>query len=163
MLQRIQTVFLAIAALLCISMFFLPLASFSVGGINFDMYVYGIRNLTENVFLDFKINMILHLVLNIVITFFLILIIFLYKNRVLQIRLSRFCLMLNIVFISIIFLFADIIKKSFVKSIGIGPEEILVKFGMGSIIPLLILVFILLGIKFISKDENLVRSANRLR
>ncbi|MDD3877237.1 MAG: DUF4293 domain-containing protein [Bacteroidales bacterium] len=163
MFQRIQSVFLILAILISFAVFFFPLATFSVVGHTFDIFITGVKNLDADSPLDFKINMIFHLVIWIVIIIAIIATLFLYKNRLLQMKLNRFILMLNIIFIVLVFMFTDNIKKQFVKTLTIDYESVEVTFGTATIIPLVVLVLIFLAGKFIKKDEMLVRSADRLR
>jgi hypothetical protein len=51
-----------------------------------------------------------------------------------------------------------------VKSLmGTHPEEIIVAFNFGAILPVLSLICAYLAVHFIKKDDQLVRSADRLR
>lgn len=163
MIQRIQTVFLAVAALLGIAVFLFPLASFSVKGFTFDLFVTGYKNLSPDCPFVFKINTIFHLIFLVVLILLSVSIIFLYKRRDLQMRLCRFGMMASMVFVFLIFMFADTIKNRFVKDFGVVENDILVKFGIGSILPLVMIVMFFLANRFIKKDDNLVKSADRLR
>ncbi len=46
---------------------------------------------------------------------------------------------------------------------GTHPEEIIVAFNFGAILPVLSLICAYLAVHFIKKDDQLVRSADRLR
>ncbi len=163
MLQRIQTLFLLLALLTSAVIFFLPLAHFSVVGFSFDLYISGVRNLKADAPLDFEVNMILHITVLIALIVLSGLTIFLYKNRPLQMKLCRFGMMLNIVFIVLIFMFSDTVKKGFLSTLSLYDGDVAVQFGPGSIMPLIALIFLFLANKFIKKDEMLVRAADRLR
>lgn len=163
MIQRIQSLFLIFAVLSSVMVFFFPLAHFSVVGFSFDLFITGVKNMVADSPLDFEVNMILHLVVLIFLIALSVITIFLYKNRVLQMRLCRFGMMLNVVLVVLIFMFSDTVKKSFVSDLNLHAEEVAVSFGPGSILPLVALVFLFLASKFIKKDEDLVRAADRLR
>jgi len=83
--------------------------------------------------------------------------IFLYKNRVLQMKIVRLTILLNIVIIGLIFLvYAKIIETNLLTSPDYLDEA-------GIYFTLISLVFLILANRSIMKDEKLVRSADRLR
>jgi uncharacterized membrane-anchored protein YitT (DUF2179 family) len=81
-----------------------------------------------------------------------------YKNRKQQIKVSQFLLLLNTALIVSAFLLIDTAKSMLPMS-----GDILVKHKISMIFPLLSIILIFLAIKAIKKDEELVRSADRLR
>jgi len=163
MIQRIQSLFLILIAILGIAIFFFPLVHFSVVSYTFDLFITGIKNLdTANPF-SFSINMVFHLIILIALIITAIGTIFLYKRRDLQIKLCKFGMMLNIVFVFLIYMFADSIKSKFVAKVVMVPEFVMVNFKVGSFLPLIMLVLFFLAIRFIKKDDELIKSADRLR
>jgi amino acid permease len=83
--------------------------------------------------------------------------IFLYKRRPVQMRLIRFNMLLNIVYLALIFFYyvpeLEVITVSnadYINDAGIYL----------SIVPL---IFLVLALRFIRRDEKLVRAADRLR
>jgi len=163
MLQRIQTVFLILAALLGISIFLFPLTTFTVKDCTFDIFITGCKNIASACPYVFQIKTYFHMIILILIILLCISTIFLYKKRNLQMRLCRFVIMSNIVFVFLVFMFADTIKNRFIKDYGILPDDITASFKLGSIIPLVMIVLLFLANHFIKKDENLIKSADRLR
>ena len=163
MIQRIQSVFLILIAMIGISIFFLPLVHFSVVTYSFDIFVTGIKNLDSANPFSFSISMMFHMIILIVLILTAIGTIFLYKRRDLQIKLCKFGMMVNIVFVFLIYMFADNIKSKFVAKLALVPEFVVVNFKIGSILPLIMLVLFILAIRFIKKDDELVKSADRLR
>ena len=84
------------------------------------------------------------------------LIVFFYKNRKLQMKLARISIVLIVLIIALTIIL-------FVQSFGSVPigTEVTVEFGYLS--PVLAIIFLILALRFIRKDEKLVRSADRLR
>jgi peptidoglycan/LPS O-acetylase OafA/YrhL len=82
--------------------------------------------------------------------------IFLFKNRKLQMKLSRMVIVICI----ISFLLAILL---FVKDYGLLKEGTEVTIGYGYLSPLLALIFTILALRYIRKDEKLIRSSDRLR
>jgi len=132
MLQRIQTVYLFLVAVLATTMYFLPL-----------LFVIA-KPKTYYIFPYFTASLVL---LTSLIT------IFLYKNRKLQIKLS----IVNIVFLLLTFVEAFFINYQKTNYV------LLYSFDIGAILPLISIIFTILAIKFIKKDEKLVKSLYRLR
>lgn len=136
MLQRIQTIYLFIAALLSgVLIFFVSLWSNEAGEpvIVQDVLV---------VLAMFLGSAVLSLVS-----------IFLFKKRQLQFVLGRLNILLNF-FLLGVFVYWSLIVP--------GEMEISEK-GIGMFIPVLSIVFIVLANKAIKKDEDLVKSADRFR
>jgi glucan phosphoethanolaminetransferase (alkaline phosphatase superfamily) len=83
--------------------------------------------------------------------------IFQYKNRPLQIKLSNVGVLACIALIlAIFFLYIPMIEKK----IGIIPDY---RKSFGIYMPLVSLVFMVMANRAIKRDENLVKSADRLR
>jgi len=81
---------------------------------------------------------------------------FLYKNRPLQMRLGKISIAVVIIAVILTVVF------SWQGSQQI-PEDIKMSIDFGYLMPVLSIVFLALALKFINKDEKLVRSADRLR
>lgn len=80
--------------------------------------------------------------------------IFLYKWRNLQIRISNIGLLLSCVLIGLLFFVADAMSSTLNQK---------VEYKYGTYLPLIQLIFFFLAARFVKKDEELVRSADRLR
>ena len=124
MIQRIQSVYLLMAAASFGSMFVLPLS---------------LNNALRTVDILFISALIV----------FMVVMIFSYKDRKKQVKLGYLALLFSLVFFSLI-AFA-----------GKGLENKATV--IGSVLPLLSMLFIFLAIRAIKKDEALVRSADRIR
>lgn len=149
MIQRKQSVFLALAALFLVLLFIFPIYSFEKDGEQSLFYIFGVNELNTDFFLLITLN-----VLNI---FLLITIIFIFKNRMLQIKLCRLSTLLIAGFVVAIFYFAESVK-SYEELIGYATSMMPVLVS-----PLAALVLVILASRAIKKDEELVRSADRLR
>lgn len=151
MFQRIQTIFLVLAAAAMLIASSTPLATFNYNyseEVVFEsMGIYLNGTLNDSTWGLFAISIgssVLALIT-----------IFLYNKRMLQIRLSIFNLVLMIGF----YLFFGFI---FYKVYSV--EELLFnKIGVGLIMPLIAIILTILAIRRIGSDEALVQSLNRLR
>ena len=136
MLQRIQTIYLFLAALISgVLIFFVSLWYTEVG---------------NPVFVE-EVLIALGLFLASAVLSFIS--IFLFKNRKLQFVLGRINILLNF-FLLGVFVYWSLTVP--------GEMEISEK-GIGMFIPVLSIVFLVLANKAIKKDEDLVKSADRLR
>lgn len=80
--------------------------------------------------------------------------IFLFKKRLVQIKITAIILLAHIAFIAAIFYVADTLSKKF------GADAV---YDAGAYIALIPLVFLVLANRAIRKDEKIVRSTDRLR
>lgn len=144
MIQRIQSIFLLVASAAFFLQFVFPFANSSDAGSNFfsDM-VYNIQ--------DHPILLVLACLGGAVAAAC----IFLYSNRPLQVRLSYLVVILSILLpAAAILLF---LQAGNVLTDG-GVED-----SLGLYLPIASLVCGILAVRFIKKDDNLVRSMDRLR
>ena len=150
MLQRIQSVYLVLAAAAMLISVAVPLATFyfNTEVVVFEaMGIYLNGELTDSTWGLFAIGLFSSVVALITI--------FLYKSRLLQIRLSIFNIVLMIGFY---LYFAFIIYKVYpVESLEFS------KVGFGIIMPIISIILTILAIRKIGADEALVQSLNRLR
>lgn len=158
MIQRIQTVFLLLAFLASIALFFFPLAGIYSPIHTYQFYVYELRNMVpgENSMFSFMTTLPL-LLSNILVATLSLTAVFLYKNRATQAKIVRFAIFIDVILIALIFfIYANIIEKN----LGASPDYL---DEAGIYFPLIALIFLILANRFIVKDERLVRSADRLR
>ena len=144
MLQRIQTIYLLIAAVLAGGIIYLlPLWIHNNGDISY------LNNLIQSN--DWKqISMVASFAISALLS---LISVFLYKNRKQQIGINRFNIVVNFYLLGIIVYHLLILP---------GESEISEK-GIGLFIPVLVIVFLALANKSIIKDEKLVKSVDRLR
>ncbi len=157
MLQRIQTVYFVIA-FIAIALLFskLPIATFqliNVGNIPLNVIPsYQNPDLSQDLYTNVSI-----LPLQLIIGALILLIIIstiMYRNRPLQLRITMFAFLLNVVLIIVLFFTADNMQKDLNTT---------AKYQFGAILPLISLILLILASKGIKKDEKLVKSADRIR
>jgi hypothetical protein len=144
MIQRIQTIYLLIASILS-------------GGIIFTSALWE-NSLSQEIFaldllqqegLTLKAIPTLY-ILSAIVPFIAI---FLFKNRQLQFVLGRLTLLINLILLGILIYVSQTLP---------GEMQVSEK-GIGMFIPVVVILLIVLANKAIKKDENLVKSADRLR
>ncbi|MDO4757536.1 MAG: DUF4293 domain-containing protein [Parabacteroides sp.] len=153
MLQRIQTVYLLVIVALTVAMLFLPLAVLQSGDQLFAFDAAGISTMAEQPELIYPTWGLFALA--VVISLLAFLIIFLFKNRVLQIRLCVFNAILMLGFYGLFAFFCWNVKGQ------MEAASMSLKFALS--FPLVSLILNYLAIRNIGADEALVRSLDRLR
>jgi len=147
MIQRIQTVFIFVAALFISSLLKLEFASLIVNDKLYTFSAKGIVSSEEIIYdglplmLFIALIVLLHLVA-----------IFLYKRRIRQMRLLGFTILLLVGLTGLMFFF---LYTSF--------DDIKVAFKIPIAFPLIAIILDYLAIRAIGKDEALVRSLDRIR
>ena len=153
MLQRIQTVYLLIIAVLTALMSLFPLAVLQTGGALYEFTAFGVKTMTQEAELVYPIWSLF--VLLAIIAGLAIVTILLFKKRMLQIRL---CIFNAFVMIGFYGFFAYLV---YAMKQQLGDLSVSVRFALS--FPLVCLVLDYLAIRNIGADETLVRSLNRLR
>lgn len=158
MIQRIQSLFLLAVAVLHLLLFFLPMWVAVSGpdsaGLNaMGMVCIGALCKSADMLGDFYHWGII--LLNTIIMLLSFGIIFLYRNRLRQMRLTRLLMLLEVAFIVFAFLAIEELKTLFS-----GTEN---GYSIGIAFPVVSLIFLFLAWWRILHDERLVRSADRLR
>ncbi|WP_316831151.1 DUF4293 domain-containing protein [Pedobacter aquatilis] len=155
MIQRIQSIWLFLATLTLILMLFLPIATKVINGDEAQIFTNGLhyfvkgktgKVLTVDVFLPLIITQAILIVLCFIN-------IFKFKNRSQQKKIAIF----TIVAIGGFAFWCSI----YAKELPGGIEG--ASFGIGAYMPALAILFCVLAIFGINKDERLIRSAERLR
>jgi hypothetical protein len=150
MIQRIQTIFLLGVTIISVMLLFFPFVEYT----SVEHGKFSISLMPGN---NAKVNAIFFLpvVLNFLNLIFSIFVILQFKKRVIQIKLASLLMAFNSIMLGTMLLF-DFISveagKSFSKS-----------YLFGSYLPILSILLSFMAIRFIKKDEELVRSADRLR
>jgi len=146
MIQRIQSLFLLLAAGSAFSLFALPFASTNNGVSTSSIFGDALYNINDHIGL---------LVLFCLAGGLAFIAIFLFNNRKTQLLVSRIAVVANIVGLAL----AIILFMNDSQTLGNAtPDD---ELGIGA--PILFLIFGFLAMRFINKDEKLVRSADRLR
>ena len=149
MIQRKQTLFLVAVFIISIVMLFVPFLSISsepkiIWTVTlFPLLTIGMVN--SNIYFP--------IVLNCLVLMLSIVTIFQFNKRPLQYKLSNLTALLNVFIIGLFFLLSYA-KDGFVGTIS---------YSIGAFMPVLSIVSCFLAAHFIKKDEQLVRSADRIR
>ena len=101
-------------------------------------------------------------VVNLLVAALALVCIFLYKNRVLQMRVVAVAFLLNVVYVFLLFFWAvdkygDIVWKA------LEADEMQVSWFVGAYAPIVSIVLFVLAHRAIKRDEEKVRAADRLR
>lgn len=147
MIQRIQTIYILISGLLTASLLKLKLADISVNGDLMELLAKGITKGEETVYngLPLLIFIVLISVLHFVI-------IFLFKKRIIQLRMLVFNIILLLGLFGMFFYFTFS-----------GFDGAKVAFKIPVAFPMVAIVLDWLAIRAIGKDEAMIRSLNRIR
>lgn len=150
MIQRIQSIYLLLAFVCLLLMNFWPIASFGPAIVNLQGVVSQSDIALEPI-LDLQYSYLqLPLMLLTLIT------IFLFKDRKKQMLLARLDYLLVLAFI----VWMQIDLERFSEQSGQGIQ---VSYDISTFLPVIALAFLLLAHRAIKKDEELVRSLDRLR
>ncbi len=162
MIQRIQSLYLAIVAVLSGLSFAFPLAVFESA--NFAPSPYNlipaampadITYIPQGTVAWNAISF------PVAIGLLSLIAIFLYKNRMKQIRVVAVAFLLDVIYAGFLFLW---IIDSQAKALAMqNVEEIHIVYGISSYIPIAQIILLILAQRAIRKDEKLVRSSERLR
>ena len=156
MIQRIQTLYLFIATIAIALTFIFPIAGYYGELHIYQLNAFEMKNMVPgepSIFSSaFAYPISIFVVAIALICLFIIL---MFKNRKRQISLTKIAVLLNIILIiALFFVYSRMIQAE------IAVEE---SFKTGAFLPLISLVFMLLAIRSIKKDDELIRSADRLR
>lgn len=156
MLQRIQSIYIGLAVILTILMFFLPFAAFIAQGDTYYYFGDVLRKVDETKIVQYNFISLIILsitLLTVVLSFIT------YKQRVLQMKITYVAFFLNIILEVGLFFLVDYA----VGQLGGNVGKDAVSYQYVFIFPLINLVLLFLAIRAIRKDEALVRSADRFR
>jgi len=155
MIQRIQSIWLFLATLTLILMFFLPIVTKGTGPSEASIYTNGLHHiLEENGKKALNVEAFLPLLITqVAITILCFANIFYFRRRSLQKRIA----IVTIILIGGFAFWCSIYAKE------IPGELDGASFAAGAYLPALAILFVVLAIFGINKDERLIRSAERLR
>lgn len=156
MIQRIQSLYLLITAVITALVVFLPLARYLSGGEEFLLTASGLQST------DAEVGMIARLpylaILGWAATLLPFVTIFLYRNRLTQIRM---CI------VELVLLFGTVILTVYYLYYGTATfgsaADYAATYSVVNILPVVGLILTWLALRAITKDEALVRSVDRIR
>lgn len=162
MIQRRQTIFMLLSAIISALLFIMPLASFNADGNIMQFTIFGIRNPIETLSLTTTYTWPL-VILTFLMTIVPFVTIFLYKKRELQVRLCQLNMLSTLIFIGLVFLYyeSDILKV--IAAVEGDTYQLDVAYFIGMAFPLINLVLEIFAIRGIKKDIELLKSVDRLR
>lgn len=150
MLQRIQTIFLLLITLLSALQIFLPFQTIITYEETHTLFLspahYNALTLP-----------IIHLplVICILISVLALITVFLYKNRTLQMRMCTILALMSLA------LTASLVSFSFIKLAD--SHETVISYNLSAFFPLMYVVLAFIAKRFIKRDDDLVKSADRIR
>ena len=153
MIQRIQTLYLLIATALMSVSIFTPIARFFDGSQEYTLTAFALRDAAGAVAQP-TIYMGILLALACLLPF---IVIFLFKNRQLQIRLCAAEVVMLIGSMAVMGIYYYLSNRIFDAANGI------ISIKVGIAMPLIAVIFVILAIRAIFRDEVLVRSLDRVR
>lgn len=156
MIQRIQTIYLLLATVLMSLTLFLPLATICSGSEEVVVKAFGVN--VASFGFDLPLPFYLGIVL-VAATLLPSVTIFLFKKRLVQIRLcvSEIVLLLGSVVLVALYCYRLTSLLSEVVS------NLVFTLGFAALMPVVAIIFVVLAIRGIAKDEALVRSLDRIR
>lgn len=155
MIQRIQTVYLLIIAILATCTFFLPVATIYdpaellLYPLSYKGFTVTIDGITETIVHTWMLT-----IISAIIPIIALITIFLYKKRVLQIRLSFINMVLMLGYYGILFIYLWQAAKQWDAEWSLN---------IVAAFPLVCIILNYLAIRAIGKDQALIKSLNRLR
>ncbi|PCJ86990.1 MAG: hypothetical protein COA57_05280 [Flavobacteriales bacterium] len=152
MLQRIQTVYLLGVVAIGVLMFFLPFAEIHSYTNNYVFDIWAISDVDDKIHVPIK-NVMLVLLLNIISITTAFISIFLYKKRKNQLKLCKANILFMCILLAAIFFY------------GTQPwcHDATINYQLGAFLPIISIILTFLAHRAIKKDEELVRSMDRLR
>ncbi len=146
MIQRIQTIFLALAAASGFGVLASHFATSSSVVSGSVLFSDGVFNVQDNIGL---------LILFALAGALALAGIFLFKNRQLQLKICRIALIANVLGFALAVLLL-------LQNLA-GLDSVELSDGLGAWLPIVYLVFGILALRYINKDEQIVKSMDRLR
>lgn len=153
MIQRIQSIFLLLTTILMGTTFVIPSLEITSEDLKFSSILFNSLGIFDNSISYHAWGAAIFCALSAIVAF---LNIFLYKKRKLQIKLGLFTALL----IAIYYVTAAFYINAFLDKITSGYS---LNIQLGIIFPVLALIFDLLAVSRIKKDEKLVKSLDRIR
>lgn len=155
MWQRIQTLYLFIAICLNLVIYLLDLAQIKTGELFSNFNLYGLTDAATGT--EIYSTLVLSLLCTLS-TLVSLVIIFMFKQRQLQIKLAQLNLFLQTAFVAAVFFIIEGAAAEITTS-----GEPVVEYEAGAFLSVVPIVFLFLAVKATKKDEALVRAADRIR
>ena len=167
MIQRIQSFLLVLALVGFVLLFLFPTATFEAGNVTTSSLTL-VQNEEQR---DFNMetgepgfipqNSVILMIMAIVLVIGTLVGIFLYKNRVRQMRFVSMLGLINLVYIGIMFLSCIPDAADVLANMNMG--EVSTTYSVGTFVPIVTLILIVIAQRCIRSDEMKVRAADRIR
>ena len=163
MIQRIQSIWLVVALVLQLSLFYFPLyTAYSlkpdqpIKAVVLKVHQYETISDSKEQKSESSIKP-LPLILNFIVSLLILVCIFWYKNRPRQYQLSRFLILLDLGLLSWLVFAIENIKNSMASQVMASTYQIYLSF------PVICIILFFIAGRAIMKDEEKVRASNRIR
>ncbi len=156
MIQRIQSIYLALVFILIAIMSFLPVVVFHTADAVFYMNIFrfeGVDNMSFIAELPNIWPLAIFASLLAILSGFSI---FKYKNRKLQMTINMVAMLMNFGLLGFTFYYSDVVSQ--IKEVAFEPT-----FDVAAFFPIATVLLLILANRNIRKDEKLVRESERLR
>ena len=163
MIQRIQSVYLALVAICISALFFTSVATIHVSD---KVFIFSIFSLNERGALNLEMGMYPTFLIGLSATVVVLSIycITLYKTRINQLIFVRFNTILLLILLTLLVVAFDKSFDVIANFLGdVNRDVMATKYLFGVVTPFIALVLNILAYRGIKKDEELVRSADRIR
>lgn len=157
MIQRKQTLFLLLAALLALSTWLFPIANYQSPGETYSLMTYGLYTTDGVKVPDVDAPVPFSIILT-VLAAALIFSIFLYSNRKRQVRFVRGTYLLLLAVIAFMFITDNSVQAYLGTSTQVDHQ-----YHLSFVMPLIAMILTFMADRGIQADEKLVRSMDRLR
>ncbi len=158
MIQRIQSLYLLLVTASLVCLFFLPFASVTLVADAASFKILHLMDIAvyQNSVEKIKTAIYLPVILNTILLAISIVAIFIYKNRKIQMMLCKVMLLLLSVFTALMFYNAETLNAN-------DGSTTKIIYHAGTYMPVICLVLAYMAYHAIKKDDELVKSADRLR
>lgn len=152
MIQRIQSIWLLLAAITISCLLFAPLVTTTVGAVEYKVIASGLYQKTNNI--TTLVTATTPLLISVIATALICLVnIFNYRNRNRQKLIARVA--------SFFIIGLSFWCSQYAKKIPGGVEN--ANYSVGMFLPIIAILFCILAVRGINNDEKLIKSADRLR
>lgn len=152
MLQRVQSVYLAVAFIAALAVYFFPIAVFKADSGLITLNFSGFQNEEAGFISKFYPLAILTGIM----CFFILFQVFNFKKRIRQIQTGKAVIILSLIWYLIVGIFVFNYFRTFDILLSARP-------GVALFLPIVVIILVIIANKYIRKDEELVRSIDRIR
>ena len=151
MLQRIQTLYLIIASFIVAALLKIPLMSLKT---DTEILILHYRGLFDFATKEYITTNLVGIILFVFIVFIPLIAIFLFKNRKLQMKLCNYGIIFNVLFL---------IDMAYYVFEAQSQVKLSLHSELGLLLPVISIILLFLAKINIKKDEDLIRSVDRIR